>query len=138
MKKTLLACCLLLLLTSIQFLAAESEPNDVRGDADKLNFNSSNIGAIGVPGDVDWWKVTTNVDGELDITLTVSNSLYCYFQLYDNNATTLLVSDYTNGTKTIDEDGLAPGTYYLHLCLHGWADAGLYNFQCVECRSAGS
>jgi hypothetical protein len=114
MKRTLLAF-FLLLLTSIRLFAAESEPNDVRGDADKLNLNSSNTGAIGVPGDVDWWKVTTNVDGELDITLTVSNSLFCYFQLYDNNATTLLVSDYTNGTKTIDEDGLAPGTYYIYI-----------------------
>ncbi len=115
MKNKLLACCLLLLFSAFQLFAAESEPNDVRGDADKLNLNSSNTGDIGIPGDVDWWKVTTTEDGKLDVTLVVSNSLNCYFQLYDNDATTLLKSSYTSGTATISQDGLAPGTYYIYV-----------------------
>ncbi|HUM48420.1 MAG TPA: hypothetical protein PLD84_15920, partial [Chitinophagales bacterium] len=115
MKRTLLALFTLMFLTSVCLYAQESEPNDVRNDADKLNLNTSNTGAIGVANDVDWWKVITTSDGKLDITLAVSNSLYCYFQLYDNNGTTLIFSDYTNGTKTHGFDGLAPGTYFIYI-----------------------
>ncbi len=115
MKRILLALFAYLLVASGWLYAAESEPNDVRGDADNLALNGSNTGAMGVPNDVDWWKVTTNADGKLDITLAVSNGLYCYYKLYDNDATTLLFSNYTNGTETDGVDGLLPGTYYIYI-----------------------
>lgn len=115
MKKTLLIFSFMLTLLNLRLSAVESEPNDVRGDADNLGLNGSNTGAVGVPGDVDWWKVTTTSDGKLDITLAVSNGLYCFYQLYDNNATTLLKSSYTSGTQSISVDGLSPGTYFIYI-----------------------
>ncbi|MEO6166348.1 MAG: hypothetical protein ABIO46_13730, partial [Chitinophagales bacterium] len=115
MKSTLLALLSLLILSSTWLYAVESEPNNVSNDADKLNLNSSNNGAIDIANDVDWWKVTTTSDGKLDLTLTSTNGLYCYVQLYDNNATTLLKSTYTNGTTTLSQDGLSPGTYYIYI-----------------------
>ncbi|MBX7109856.1 MAG: T9SS type A sorting domain-containing protein [Chitinophagales bacterium] len=115
MTKILNTIIALLLLSTGWLYAVESEPNDVRNDADKLTLNSSNTGAIDIANDVDWWKVTTTSDGKLDVTLAVSNGLYCYFKLYDNDGTTLLKSDYTSGTKTYSQDGLAPGTYYIYI-----------------------
>lgn len=115
MTKTLHTLFALSFLCSGWLYAAESEPNDVRNDANTLSLNGSNTGAIGIANDVDWWKVTTTSDGKVDLTLAVSNGLYCYFQLYDNDGTTLLESSYTSGTKTISQDGLAPGTYYIYI-----------------------
>src|SRR3982750_3295950 len=97
--KHLLPCLLFCTLWAAGY-AAETEPNDTRAQATKLNLNSSNTGAIGTATDVDWWKVTTTGDGRLDLTLAVSNGLFCYYELYDNDATTQLHSNYTNGTQS--------------------------------------
>ncbi|MGB3074502.1 MAG: T9SS type A sorting domain-containing protein, partial [Chitinophagales bacterium] len=115
MKRSLLALLTLLIFTSGWLHAAETESNDTRNTANKLLLNNSNTGAIGTATDVDWWKVSTTSDGKLDITLIVSNGLYCYYQLYDFDGTTLLKSSYTNGTATFSQDGLAPGTYYIYI-----------------------
>ncbi|MGB3074503.1 MAG: T9SS type A sorting domain-containing protein [Chitinophagales bacterium] len=115
MKRTLLTLLAFLMLSAQWLYALESEPNDVRNDADKLNLNASNTGAMDISGDVDWWKVTTTSDGKLDITLTSGNGLYCNFRLYDNDGISLLVENHTNGTLTISKDGLSPGTYYIHI-----------------------
>src|SRR6185295_5839004 len=94
--------------------STESEPNDTKPQANTLALNGSNSGAIGTATDVDWWKVITTSDGKLSVTLAISNGLYCYAALYDNNGTTLLTQSYTNGTSTvIDQDGLAAGTYFI-------------------------
>lgn len=106
---------MLFLLGFTQVYAVETEPNDVKNDATKLTLNAADTGDIGVANDVDWWKVTTNKDGALNLTLTISNSLYAYFQLYDKNGTTLLKSDYTNSSNTIIQDGLSPGTYFIKI-----------------------
>src|SRR5882672_5789261 len=103
------------LLLSLQSFATETEPNDTKAQANSITLNNSNTGTIGTATDVDWWKVVVNKDGKLDVTLTISNGLYCYVQLYDNNATTQLASSYTNGTGTISKDGLSTGTYYIYI-----------------------
>ena len=94
---------------------AESEPNNTAGTADVLLLNGSNTGAIDVSGDEDWWSVTTTGDGKLDVTITISNGLNMYCQIYDHNGTTVFVQAYTAGTTTISQDGLAAGTYYLRV-----------------------
>ncbi|MBS1745986.1 MAG: hypothetical protein JST21_07445, partial [Bacteroidetes bacterium] len=45
--------------------ANESEPNDTKAQANTLALNGSQSGAIGTSTDVDWYKVTTNMDGKL-------------------------------------------------------------------------
>ncbi len=109
---------LLLLLAGIFFSAAkanESEPNDTRAQANVLPLNGNNTGAIGTATDVDWYKVTTTTDGQLNLTLAVSNGLYTYFTIYDNDGTTVLQSTYTAGTSSYSVDGLAVGTYYIQI-----------------------
>ena len=63
----------------------------------------------------DWWSVTTNANGQLNITMAISNSINMRCQLYDNDGVTLLASDYTSGTKTFSQDGLSAGIYYLRV-----------------------
>src|SRR5262245_38229679 len=110
-----------ILLTIICFLwivntyAAESEPNDSKSQANTLALNGNNSGGISPGSDVDWWKITTNKDGQLNVTLTSTSGQYCWEYLYDHDGTTLLVSNNTNGTVTISKDGLAPGTYYVQV-----------------------
>ncbi len=112
-RKILLLATAAICLAGLYANAQESEPNDVYTQANTLALNGSNSGAINVSGDIDWWKVTTNGDGKLNVTIVISNALYMYWQVYDNNGTTLLASDYTSGTKTLSPDGLAAGTYYI-------------------------
>lgn len=92
----------------------ETEPNDTKAQANKLTLNGSNSGAITPGGDVDWWKITTNNDGMLSLTLT-SNGIYLSFQLFDFNGTTAVnsVVNYVSGTGTQNTNGLAKGTYYV-------------------------
>lgn len=115
MKRTLLSLLALSLLSCFRLYATETEPNDTRNTSNKLNLNNSNTGAINVANDVDWWRVTTNADGKLSLTLAISNGLNCYWQLYDFDGTTLLGSSFTSGTSTYSKDGLAQGTYYIKI-----------------------
>ena len=114
MKQTkLLLLMMAFLLPLAHLYAAETESNNTRATANTLAFGGSNTGAINVSGDEDWWAVTTNADGKLNVTITISNALNMYCQIYDFNGIALLESQYTSSTKVISEDGLAAGTYYL-------------------------
>ncbi|HYV92041.1 MAG TPA: T9SS type A sorting domain-containing protein [Chitinophagales bacterium] len=96
--------------------STESEPNDTKAQANTLALNGSNTGVISpATTDVDWWKVITNKDGKLNVTLTISNGLFCWVELFDNNGTTSLAINNTNGTITIFKDGLANGTYFIKI-----------------------
>ncbi len=115
-QKILLLCFISTLLLLGKAKANESEPNDTKAQANTLPLNGNQTGAIGTNTDVDWYKLTTNGDGRISITLNISNGLYLVCELYDNNGTTLLGSGNTNGTNMVlDNDGLATGTYYLKL-----------------------
>src|SRR4051794_25776910 len=108
MTTKLLLSTLLYCMVSFAAFSTETEPNDTKSQANTLTLNGSNTGAIGTATDVDWWKVVTTSDGKLSATLAISNGLYCYAALYDNNGTTLLTQNLTNGTSTvINQDGLA-------------------------------
>jgi len=118
-----LLCCM------IWFAAfsTESEPNNDRAHANTLTLNGSNKGAINPAGDVDWWKVTTTSDGQLNITWTAKGGHYTYAYLYDNDGTTLLASTFTAGTATIFYDGLQPGTYYVQMYCYTATDTSNYS-----------
>lgn len=96
-------------------MGIETEPNDTKTQANKLSLNAGNSGAVTPGGDVDWWKIITNADGMISLTLTSNNGIYLSFQIFDNNGTTGLnyIMNYVNGTSVQQTDGLAKGTYYV-------------------------
>ena len=109
---------ILLLCSSLIYSKAkanETEPNNTKAQANTLTLNGSNSGTIGTATDVDWYKVTTNADGKINLTLAVSNGLNAFFVIYDNDGTTVLGSTYTAGTASYSVDGLAAGTYYIQI-----------------------
>lgn len=114
MKKIL---CLLLgtLLIAGNILYAETEPNDTKAQANKINLNSTGTGSINPAADGDWWKVATNKDGLLSFTLTSISGKYIWASLYDNDGTTLFTQNFSSSTVTVSQDGLSPGTYYLYV-----------------------
>jgi hypothetical protein len=106
--------------------ANESEPNNTKATANTLALNGSNSGAINPAGDQDWWKVTTNGDGQLSITVTPISGKYLWAYLYDNDGATQLVSTNSNGAFTITKDGLATGTYYVQVIAYYNTDTCSY------------
>ncbi len=120
---------LLLILLGIIYSAAkanETEPNNTRAQANTLALNSTNSGKINPAGEQDWWKVTTNGDGKLDVTLTPLSGRYTYVYLYDNDGVTQLAGNYSNGAFTISADGLAVGTYYMKVICYYSTDTSSY------------
>lgn len=113
--KTLLLTLITVFTVFTTAYAIESEPNNSRATANVLSLNAGDNGAINISGDEDWWSVTTTGDGKLDVTLTISNGLNLWCQIYDNDGTILLAQSYTAGTATVSRDGLAAGTYYIRL-----------------------
>ena len=93
--------------------AAETEPNNTPAQANVLTLNGSNTGSLPSNTDVDWYKITTNADGAIALTLTVSNNQYARFELYDTLGVIQLHTDYTSSSFTYTVDGLAKGTYYV-------------------------
>lgn len=93
--------------------ANESEPNNTWDQANTLALNGSNNGSIKPAADVDWWKVKTNGDGKLSLTLTPLSGTYTYVELYDTLGTIKLAGNDGNSVFSISADGLAQGTYYL-------------------------
>jgi hypothetical protein len=51
-------------------MAGETEPNGTPAQANELQLNGSNSGILNPVNEQDWWKVTTNANGKLNITIT--------------------------------------------------------------------
>ncbi len=128
MKHKILPALLVLLFFVVKTtLAAESEPNNDRASANTLVLNGNNTGAISTPGDEDWWKLTTNADGKLDVSLTLpAGSKFLYLYLYDNNGSTVLVSGTSDQNFTVSYDGAASGTYFLKVRAYYASETGSY------------
>ena len=127
MKKGILHIALLLSLFAWNVAsAAENEPNNTKAQANTLALNGSNSGKINPAGEQDWWKVTTNGDGKLDITLTPLSGKYTWVYLYDNDGVTQLAGNYAQGAFTISADGLAAGTYYMKVICYYSTDTSSY------------
>ncbi|QEC67046.1 T9SS type A sorting domain-containing protein [Panacibacter ginsenosidivorans] len=101
--------------------ANDAEPNNTKAQAKVLNLNASKTGHIdyyynNIRDTFDWYKVTTNADGRLRLTMTSANGQNVWAYLYDNDGTTLLGSGYTAGSAVVvNKDGLAAGTYYIRV-----------------------
>ncbi len=98
----------------------DPEPNDTKEQAVKLNLNTTVTGHIGYyyngqRDNYDWYKVTTNADGMLQLKLSSNNGNNVSVYLFDNDGTTQLNNLTTAGTSSVNTDGLAAGTYYLRI-----------------------
>ncbi|MBL0356254.1 MAG: pre-peptidase C-terminal domain-containing protein [Chitinophagaceae bacterium] len=94
--------------------------NDVYTNASVLPLNGSVTGHIGYRYNgnadaVDWYKVTTNVDGQISFNITSHDGQNVYAQLFDGDAVTFLAGSYTTTNATYSKDGLAAGTYYIRV-----------------------
>lgn len=98
--------------------ANDAEPNNSKSQALTLPLNGNKKGHVGYyynnhRDTADWYKITTNADGLLNLTLTPANGQYVWIYLYDNDGTTLLNSQYSTNTFNVNTDGLAAGTYFI-------------------------
>lgn len=101
-------------------VANDVEPDSTLAQANKLPLNDSVTGHIGYyynnhRDTTDWYKLTTPVDGELYLSLSIPNNTAINFQLYDHDGTTLIHSSYTYNNGNYSVDGLAAGTYYVKI-----------------------
>ncbi|HMH21169.1 MAG TPA: T9SS type A sorting domain-containing protein [Puia sp.] len=116
-------------------LANDAEPNGIPATALNLPLSTDKTGHVGYYGNnlrdtTDWYKVTINGDGLLQVNLSVSrgsaisttttNPLDVNITLYDHDAVTQLGSvevfnGYGPATNFIRTDGLAAGTYYIKI-----------------------
>jgi hypothetical protein len=98
----------------------DTEPNDAKATAKTLNLNDSTTGHVGYyynnhRDTADWYKITTNKDGNLRLRLTPENGKYVWIYLYDHDGTTQLNAAYSTNTFDLNTDGLAAGTYYVRI-----------------------
>jgi hypothetical protein len=127
-QKILLLAVLVCNLTANIATAAETEPNNTRASANTLALNGSNTGAVDPGGDQDWWQVTTNADGKLNVTLQGLGGRYMSLRIYDNNGITeFTYQDYISPSATLSVDGLAVGTYYIKVSCTSPTDTSSYN-----------
>ena len=102
--------------------ANDAEPNNHASQALTLPLNAKVGGHLDYnynqTRDVaDWYKITTNADGYLRVTLSSLNGADFYAKLYDSDSTTVRaqVESYANNPAVINLDGLAKGSYYIQL-----------------------
>ena len=109
----------------------DAEPNNTRAQAKVLPLNNSKTGHVGyyynlVRDTADWYKITTNADGLLRLTLTPTSGNNVYVYLYDNNGTTSLGFTYSSTKAVLSVDGLAAGIYYIKIKCYTTSDFAPY------------
>jgi hypothetical protein len=106
------------------------EPNNISSQALGLPLNGFRQGHIGylynnVSDSADWYKLTTNADGNLLITLDAPFGGSKLLSIYDGDASTLLNSTYIGDFGILEQDALAQGTYFVKISsLGGYSFAG--------------
>ncbi len=98
----------------------DTEPNDTKAGAVTLPQNGSKTGHINyyynlLRDSEDWYKLTTNQDGMISVTITSQNGQNVWAYLYDNDGVTQLNAQYTTSSVTYNKDGLSAGTYYIKI-----------------------
>lgn len=107
-------------------LAAETEPNNTAAQANILALNGSNSGALKPVGDIDWWKLTTNANGKLDVSIKSSSGKYVAVTIYDFDGTTSLKTASSNSNFVVTYDGAAAGTFYVKVTSYYANDTATY------------
>jgi predicted secreted protein len=110
----------------------DAEPDNSKAQALTLQQNGSKTGHVGYyynhhRDTADWYKITTNGDGFLSLSLTPANGKYVWIYLFDHDGTTLINSGYSTNTFNVNTDGLAAGTYYIKIiCYYSNSDFAPY------------
>ena len=107
-------------------LFSEEEPNNDPSTANVLALNGSNSGSLSSGDLVDWWKVTTLVDGRLYIETISDTTVEVDLYIFDMDGTHEIARyDISFGTKeTTHRNDLLPGTYYVKAVR--WSGSGNY------------
>ena len=107
---------------------ADNEPNNDIANANAINLNSITNGSLSSSDIVDYYKITTTVDGRLSIDDNTSSNLGYYISLYDADGSTLVKSAtrYESNSGTRIAVNLSPGNYYIKLNRTGYGN-GTYN-----------
>jgi len=98
----------------------ETEYNDGREMADKINVNKAYKGALMVEYDNDWYVFTVSKAGYVYVDfqheMCESDTSYWSVSLYDSKMN-LLISDYVYGYENLSSNklGIPEGTYYLQI-----------------------
>ncbi|MDQ6756012.1 MAG: hypothetical protein M3004_03670, partial [Bacteroidota bacterium] len=100
-----------ILFFSVCFFFSQSSIAQIR----TLPQDSTASGNLSPAGKVDTFKIVSNFDGQINLTLTITNAQYTWVTLYDKDTATVLNSQYTDGTITLSTDGLAAGTYFVRV-----------------------
>ncbi len=100
--------------------AETGSANDSPAQAKVININDSINGHVGyndytLRDTLDWYKFTTTLDGQINISLNVFNNQNVYAQLFDGDGVTVLTGSYTTTSAIYSRDGLAAGTYYIRI-----------------------
>ncbi|MEP7106902.1 MAG: T9SS type A sorting domain-containing protein [Ferruginibacter sp.] len=114
--------------TVLQAQVVETEPDNTPAQANTFAINGNASGALNVAGDVDWYKITTTADGQINITFdNTGNQDIKSVALYDNDGITSINSGGVgNGIGGINTDGLAAGTYYIKIYGNSGSETGAY------------
>jgi hypothetical protein len=124
--------CLCFALSTVVF--AEAEPNNTPGTATPLALNGSDGGSLSFTTDqIDWWVVTTTVDGALYVETNSDAGVDVDLHLYDMDGSNQIASyDISIGTKeSTHRNNLRPGTYYVRANYAGGTGGGSYSISCT-------
>ena len=80
-----------------------------------LQLDSTASGNLIPAGKPDTFRIDLPADGQIDLTLSVSNGTFTWVTLYDKDTTTVLNSNYTDNTMTLSTNGLGAGTYFIRV-----------------------
>ena len=98
----------------------DTEPNNTKAQALVLPLNGTVTGHTNYYYNLqkdgeDWYSITTTSDGMISLNLQSNNGQNVWAYLYDNDGVTLLNSQYTTSSITINTDGLQSGTYFIKI-----------------------
>lgn len=96
----------------------DAEPNNDPVSAIPLTLNNTVTGHAGYYSNhrrdsSDWYKISTTVDGMIQLNLSPGNNQYLRAEIFDTDGTTQIKYDYSNTKFDIKADGLAAGAYYV-------------------------
>ena len=119
---------ILFLSLTINYVIADNEPNNDVASATIISLNNITNGSLSSSDLIDYYKITTTIDGRLNIDDNTSTNLGYYISLYDADGSTLIksVTRYESNSGTRIGVSLSPGDYYIKLSRTGYGD-GTYN-----------
>jgi|GEM_PF-6008042 hypothetical protein len=130
----LFAIVLLLSILTSNLIYAEVEPNNSYQQANTINPNSSDGGALNeqtqsqAADNDDWWKITLTNDGSLYASTNATGNLDVDLYIFDINGETSIASGIKYGSfESVYHVALKAGTYYIRAYRSG--GTGTYTIQ---------